>query len=76
MEESKLKEVELLIKLIEVGQAGSVRPDNGRSSDASSVCNSTGVVRDANYCKNHLQDIWSLLGSEKYFGFSNAVTKI
>lgn len=63
----KKEKIELLIKLIEVGQEGTVRPDKGGG----------GVVRDAVYCKDSLKAIWNLLGDEDYLGFNdNIVTTI
>jgi hypothetical protein len=76
MEERRFKEAELLVRLIQIGQEGSVRPDLGSSSNSNGVCNSTGIVRDAGYCKDHLKNIWSLLGTERYFNYNTAVVKI
>lgn len=69
MESQKFKEAELLVELIRIGQEGSVRPDNGRAG-SDGACNNTGIVRDAGYCKPHLENIWKLLGSNEYFDFT------
>lgn len=75
MNDRTLEEARLLVELIRIGQEGSVRPDNGTKA-GDGVCNSTGIVRDANYCKSHLENIWSLLGQDKYFGFNNTLERI
>lgn len=75
MTDREREEAKLLIELIKIGQEGTVRPDNGRASDTG-VCNSTGVVRDANYCKAHLENIWALLGTETYFGYNKGLLRL
>lgn len=52
----------LLIELIKVGQEGKVRPDTGKSDSAQSVCNATGIVRDAKDASKYITACWETLG--------------
>lgn len=55
------EQAKLLIELIKVGQEGKVRPDTGKSDAQGSVCNATGIVRDAKEASVFLTAAWKRL---------------
>lgn len=64
MDSSKIEakdQATLLIQLIKVGQEGKVRPDTGKSDAQGSVCNTTGIVRDAKEASVFLTAAWKRL---------------
>lgn len=56
------EKAKLLIEFIRVAQEGAVRPDTGQARDKDSVCNTTGVVRDAGYAKKYITGAMRELG--------------
>lgn len=61
MEQEEVERTKLLIEMLKVGQEGKVRPDSGQSNSSGSVCNSTGIVRDAKEASPYLNAIWKKL---------------